>query len=83
MRRIVSHTDFQADAVGKTFQVILEHVPVGSVAAAAVAQQKHVPRVGISGPAMHFPPEAEMSQVNRLVSWLSPRFRWPRLRLMS
>ena len=59
IRRIVSHTDFQADAVGKTFQVILEHVPVGSVAAAAVTQQKHVPRVGISGPAMHFPPEAE------------------------
>jgi hypothetical protein len=59
MRRIVSHTDFQTDTIGKTFQVILEHVPVGSVAAAAVAQQKHVPRVGISGTAMHFPPEAE------------------------
>jgi len=24
-----------------------------------------------------------LSQENRLVSWLSPRFRWPRLRLMS
>ena len=59
MRRIVSHTDFQADAAGKAFQVILKHVPIGSVAAAAVAQQKHALRVGISGPAMHFPPEAE------------------------
>ena len=39
--------------------MILEHVTIGSVAAAAVAQQKHASRVGISGPAMHFPPEAE------------------------
>jgi hypothetical protein len=59
MRRVVSHTDFQADAVGKAFQVILEHVPIGSVAAAAVAQQEHASCVGISGPAMDFPPEAE------------------------
>ena len=59
IRRVVSHADFQADAVGETFQVILEHVPVGRVASAAVTQQKHVPRVGISGPAMHFPPQAK------------------------
>jgi hypothetical protein len=39
--------------------MILEHVTIGSVAAAAVAQQKHASRVGISGLAMHFPPEAE------------------------
>jgi len=59
VRRMVSHMDFEADAVGEAFQVILEHITIGSVAAAAVAQQKHASRVGISGPAMHFPPEAE------------------------
>src|SRR3954454_23245248 len=59
MRRVVSHTDFQADPVGKTLQMILENVAIGSVTAATVAQQEHASREGISGPAMHFPPEAE------------------------
>src|SRR5271155_5013866 len=57
--RIVSHTDFQADAAGKAFQMILEYVAIGSVAAPAVAEQEHASRVRISGPAMHLPPGAE------------------------
>jgi hypothetical protein len=56
--RMVSHTDFQTDAIGDTFRVVLERVSVGSLAAAAVAQQKRVPRVGTSGPAMQILPEA-------------------------
>ena len=55
----MSRANFQGDAVGQTFQVIVEHVPVGSVAAATVAPQKYVLRVGMSGPAMRLPPEAE------------------------
>jgi hypothetical protein len=39
--------------------MILEHVAIGSVAAAAVAQQEHASRSGISGPAMFFPPDAK------------------------
>ncbi len=59
IRRIVSHADFQADAAGKPFQMIFEHVAIRSVAAAAVAQQEHASCLGISGAAMPFPPEAE------------------------
>ena len=59
IRRIVRHTDFQADAVGKPFQMILEHVTIGSVASAAVAQQEHASRLGISGLTIPLPPEAE------------------------
>jgi hypothetical protein len=59
MRRIVSYTDFQADAVGKTFEMLLEDIAIRSIAAAAVAEQKHASRVGITGPAVLLPPEAE------------------------
>lgn len=53
------HADFQADAMGKMFQMILEHVPTGSVAAAAIAQQEHASRLGICRLAMPLPPDAE------------------------
>ena len=59
MRRIVGNADFQPEAVGHTFQVILEHVAIGGVAAAAIAEQQHAFRLGKSGIAMPFPPHAE------------------------
>ena len=40
IRRIVGDADFQADAVCQFFQGVFEDIPVGRVAAAAVAQQQ-------------------------------------------
>lgn len=59
VRRVVGHADFQADALGETFQVILEHVAIGSVAAAAVAQQKQASRLRIGRLSMPLPPQTE------------------------
>ena len=37
--RVVGHADFQTDPIRKFFQAVFENIPVGRIAAAAIAKQ--------------------------------------------
>ena len=83
VRRVVRHANFQAKAIRQGFQMVFENVASGGVAAAAVAQEQQPASVGIREAPIGFPPVTQTAQANRLVSWLRPKFRCPRLRLVS
>lgn len=54
--RIVGDADFSADAIRQLLQVVFENVPVGGVAAAAIAEHQDAGGARISGLAEAVPP---------------------------
>lgn len=55
-RWVVCHTDFQADALGQAFQVVLEDVAIGGITTTTITQQQQPPGLWIGEPAQRFPP---------------------------
>ena len=54
--RVMGHAEFQANAVGQVFQVVLEDITIAGVAAASVAEKQHSTCVGKGKLAVRLPP---------------------------
>src|SRR4051794_6881917 len=59
VRRIVRHPDLEPQPIGQPLQLLLEDVPRGAVAPAAVAEHQQLRRTGIGRPPVALPPRRQ------------------------